>query len=259
MFLVGLALGLALLTAGGQAQTSTAAPTLLRLQQLQPAFAQQLVTLQLVISHRGPEPRVIGGLLQDTVPCPLFKVFNKAGGPPLIERYILTNCITGENVTFNPGEQRSYGVTLPMKLGPGEYTAMLTLRNQPPLYAQATVKVGPGPFVTDLVLPKGAQAGSPLDLRVAYRNVWGSAVTYDLRLCGRGLLIRDERGQTVYDNHAEEQACTTDIRATTVAAGSVHLEAWNKLPALKAGRYTAIFWGVWWGGAVKRFEVKPEE
>lgn len=254
MSLLGLAVGLAVFTGTGQTQTS-AGGTFLGLQQLEPALTGQPTKLQLVISHRGQEARVIGGLLADTVPCPLFKVFNKAGGPPLIERYILANCITGENVTFQRGEQRRYSVTLPMKLAPGEYTAILTLRSQPPLYAQATVRVGPGPFVTDLVLPKGAQAGRPLDLRVAYRNVWGSAVTYDLRLCGQGLLIRDEQGQTVYDNHPEGVACTGDIWATTVAAGGLHLEAWNKLPALKAGRYTAILWGR--DAAVKRFEVKP--
>lgn len=120
---------------------------------------------------------------------------------------------------------------------------------------RATVYVGPGPFVTELVLPNGAKVGKPLDLRVAFRNTSRSAVSADLRLCGQGLLIRDAKGKTVYDNKPEEVACTADLRPTTVAPGAVHLESWGRLPALKAGRYTAILWGS--AVAVKRFEVKP--
>lgn len=125
---------------------------------------------------------------------------------------------------------------------------------QPP-HDRTTVPVGPGSFVTALVLPSGAKAGKPLDLRVAFRNVSRSPIRVDLRLCGQGLLIRDVKGKTVYDNKPEEMACTADLRPTTVAAGAVHLESWGRLPALKAGWYTAILWGS--TVAVKRFEVKP--
>lgn len=251
--LLGLALGLGLLTPGGQAQTPAAPRTTLELQQLEPALAGQPVKLRLLIYHWGKDAQVIGGLRRDYVPCPLFKVFDKAGGAPLIERYLAADCDTGEDVTFKTGERRVYNVTLPLRLTPGAYTAVLTLRSQPPLYARATVNVGPGPFVAELVLPNGARAGTPLDLRVAYRNVWRSAVSRDLRLCGQGLLIRDAKGKTVYDNRPEEVACTADLRPTTVAPGGVHVEPWGRLPALKAGCYTAILWGE----AVKRFEVKP--
>lgn len=250
-----LAAGLTLLTAGGQAQTTTGAPTCLGLQQVEPALAGQPIQVQLVISHQGQEARVIGGLLQDTVPCPLFKVFNQAGGLPLIERYLTADCLTGKNVTFQPGQQRLYPVTLPMKLTPGEYTVRVTLRSQPPLSAQATIHVGPGPFVTDLVLPGGSQAGRPLNIQVTFRNVWSSAVTRDLGLCGWGLLIRDEEGRTVYDSQPEGVACALGSRPTTVAAGGTYVQAWGQRPASKAGRYTAILWGG--GTAVKRFEVKP--
>lgn len=251
--LLGLALGLGLLTAGGQDQKPAAPRTTLELQQLEPALAGQPVKLRLIIYHWGKGEQVIGGLRQEHVPCPLFKVYDKAGGPPLIERYLAADCDTGENVTFKTGEHRVYSVTLPMKLTPGQYTAILTLRSQPPLYGRATVNVGPGPFVAELVLPSGAKAGKALDLRVAFRNVWRSTVSRDLRLCGQGLLIRDAQGKTVYDNRPEEVACTTDLRPTTVAPGGVHVEPWGRLPALKAGWYTAVLWGE----AVKRFEVKP--
>lgn len=125
---------------------------------------------------------------------------------------------------------------------------------QPP-HDRVTVPVGPGSFVTELVLPTGAKAGKPLDLRVAFRNTSRSAVRADLRLCGQGLLIRDAKGKTVYDNTPEEVACTADLRPTTVAPGKTRMESWGRLPALKAGRYTAILWGS--AVAVKRFEVKP--
>jgi hypothetical protein len=253
---LGLPLSLGLLTTDGQAQTSTAPRITLELQQLEPVLAGQPVKLRLVISNSGKGEAVIGGLLGDTVPCPLFKVYDKAGGPPLIERYILANCVAGENVTFNSGERRPYTVTLPMKLTPGQYTAILTLRSQPPLSVRTTVNVGPGPFVAELVLPNGAMAGQPLDLRVAFRNVWRSASSQDLRLCGKGLLIRDDRGTTVYDSKPEDVACIADLEPTRVAAGGIHTEPWGTLPALKAGSYTAILWGLW-SEAVLHFNVEP--
>lgn len=251
--ILGLFLGLELLSAGGLAQTMPAAGTTLNLYQIQPVLAGQPITLRLTISHPGNGEQVIGGLYKDVVPCPLFKVFDKAGGPPLIERYVTANCYTGENVTFKSGEVRQYNVTLPMKLSPGQYTAILTLRSQPPLYGQATVNVGPGPFVTELILPNGAKADQPPDLRVAFRNVWRSAASQDFRLCGQGLLIRDDLGNTVYDNKPEKVACTADLRLTTVAASGIHLETWGTLPALKAGWHTAILWSE----ALARFEVTP--
>ena len=240
----------------GQAQSTPTSRITLDLQQPETVLAGQSVKLQLTISHQGSGETVIGGLLGDTVPCPLFKVYDKAGGPPLIERYILANCVAGENVTFNSGERRTYTVTLPMKLTPGQYTAILTLRSQPPLTVRTMVNVGPGPFVAELVLPTGARAGQPLNLQVAFRNVWRSAASQDLRLCGEGLLIRDDRGNTVYDNKPEGVACIADLEPTTVAAGGIHLEPWDKLPALKAGAYTAILWGVK-SEAVLHFNVEP--
>lgn len=140
----------------------------------------------------------------------------------------------------------------PLALGLALFTA--GAQAQPP-HEQSTVPVGPGALVTQLVLPSGAGAGKPLDLRVAFRNVSRSPIRADLRLCGQGLLIRDAKGKTVYDNKPEEVACTADLRPTTVAPGKTHVESWGRLPSLKAGRYTAILWGS--AVAVKRFEVKP--
>ncbi|WP_102126014.1 hypothetical protein [Deinococcus planocerae] len=249
-----LCLTLGLVTTGGQARTPPEPRTALELQQLEPTLAGQPVKMRLLIYRWGNGAQVVGGLRDDHIPCPLFKVYDKAGGPPIIERYLTANCDVGKNVTFKTGEQRVYAVTLPMKLAPGAYTAILTLRSQPPMYARTIVNIGPGPFVAELVLPSGAKAGKPLDLRVAFRNVWRSTASRDLRLCGQGLLIRDAEGQTVYDNRPEKTACTSDLRPTTVAPGGVHIEPWGPLPALKAGRYTAVLWGE---GAVKRFEVRP--
>lgn len=254
---LALLLAVSLSTTGAQAQPAAINQTTLSLQQREPALAGQPVSLRLLISQRGGGTRVIGGLRAGQLPCPLVKVYDRAGGPPLTERYLTSDCDTGEDMTFTTGQRREYSVTLPMKLMPGEYTAVLTLRSQPPLSARANVQVGPGPFVTELVLPGGARAGQPLVLRVVFRNVWRSAVSQDLRLCGAGLLIRDEQGEAVYDNAPEGQACTADLRPTRVAAGGVHQEAWGRLPALKAGRYTAILWNNLWGAAEKRFEVRP--
>ncbi|GAA5500681.1 hypothetical protein Dxin01_00405 [Deinococcus xinjiangensis] len=230
------------------------AQTYFELRQYENVLSMQPVKLTLHVYNAGKAPVTLGGFLSNSIPCPIFKVFDKEGGPPLIERYVAADCVTGSPMTFNAGQRRAFAVTLPMKLSPGEYTAILTLRTQPAQHVSTTLYVGPGPLVTELVLPSGAKAGRPLDLRVASRNVWRTPVTRDLRLCGAGLLIRDGQGKTVYDNKPEGTGCTTDFWATTVPVGGIHLEPWGKLPALPAGLYTAIMWGV--DNATLHFEVK---
>ncbi|MDO4244514.1 MAG: hypothetical protein Q4C89_00630 [Deinococcus sp.] len=232
--------------------STASAEVSLELQQLD-VLATQQAKLRLIVY--SPNTVTLNGFRGDTVPCPIFKVYDKAGGPPLTQRYLAADCDTGEKVTFRAGKSRVFNVTLPMKLNPGAYTAILTLRTQPPLYATATVNVGPGPFVTELVFSK-AKAGQPLQMQVASRNIWRSTVERDMRLCGAGLLIRNGNGKVVYDNKPEGGACTSDYRPTLVPSGGVHLEPWRgKLPALPAGNYTALMWQV--GESVmKWFTVK---
>ena len=233
--------------------STASAQVSLELQQLQPVLATQQAKLRLIVY--SPNTVTLDGFRGDTVPCPIFKVYDKAGGPPLIQRYLTADCDTGEKVTFQAGKPRVFNVTLPMKLNPGAYTAILTLRTQPPLYATASVNVGPGPFVTELVFSK-AKAGQPLEMQVASRNIWRSAVEWDMRLCGAGLLIRNGNGRVVYDNKPEGGACTSDYRPTLVPSGGVHLEPWwGNLPALPAGNYTALMWQAG-ESAVKWFMVK---
>lgn len=233
--------------------STASAEVSLELQQLQPVLATQQAKLRLIVY--SPNTVTLDGFRGDTVPCPIFKVYDKAGGPPLIERYVTADCDAGEKVTFQAGKSRVFNVTLPMKLNPGAYTAILTLRTQPPLYATASVNVGPGPFVTELVFSK-AKAGQPLDMQVASRNIWRSTVERDMRLCGAGLLIRNGNGRVVYDNKPEGTACTSDYRPTLVPSGGVHLEPWGgNLPALAAGNYTALMWQAG-ESAVKWFTVK---
>lgn len=233
--------------------STASAEVSLELQQLEPVLATQQAKLRLIVY--SPKTVTLDGFRGDSVPCPLFKVFDKAGGPPLIERYLTADCDTGEKTTFQAGKARVFSVTLPMKLNPGQYTAILTLRTQPPLYAKANVNVGPGPFVTELVFSK-AKAGQPLDIQVASRNIWRSAVERDMRLCGAGLLIRNGNGRVVYDSKPEGTACTTDLQPTLVPSGGVHVEPWRgQLPALPAGDYTALMWQAG-ESAVKRFTVK---
>lgn len=230
-----------------------AAQVSLELQQLQPVLATQQAKLRLIVY--SPKTITLDGFRGDTVPCPMFKVYDKAGGPPIIERYLNADCDTGEKTTFQAGKARVFNVTLPMKLSPGQYTAILTLRTQPPLYAKANVYVGPGPFVQELVFSK-AKAGQPLEMQVASRNVWRSAVERDTRLCGAGLLIRNVNGRVVYDNKPEGGACTTDLRLTLVPSGGIHLEPWRgQLPALPAGEYTALMW-LAGESVMQRFTVK---
>ncbi|GGJ89901.1 hypothetical protein GCM10008939_37310 [Deinococcus aquiradiocola] len=157
----------------------------------------------------------------------MFKVYDRAGGLPVTRRSLTADGDTGKHVTFRTGERCGCAVTLPVNLTPGEYTAVLTLRSQPPLSPRATVNVGPGPFTPEPMLPDDARAGQRLDLRVTFRDVWCSAARRDLRLCGQVLLIRDEEGRTVYDNRPEKLACTSDLRLITVASCGVHVERWG--------------------------------
>lgn len=219
---------------------------------------RQPVQLVLEVYNPGKTPATLSRIRKDFVTCPPFKLYAKAGGPPRIERYSTADCDGGETVTIAPGQRRRYRVQLPWRdLVPGAYTAFLEIPvNGKQQSIRADVNIGPGPFVTELVLPNGAKAGQPLDLRVAYRNVWRTTVGRGFDLCGAGLLIRDERGRTVYDSKPEGTGCTTEGRPITlVPPGGTHLEAWGGLPKLRAGRYTALAWG---GElqASKAFEVK---
>jgi hypothetical protein len=91
---LALLLGLGLSAAGGQGRPATTQTTL-DLQQRQPVLAGQPVSLRLQIAQRGNGARVIGGLHAGQVFCPLVKVYDKAGGPPLIERSLTADCDTG--------------------------------------------------------------------------------------------------------------------------------------------------------------------
>lgn len=161
----------------------------------------------------------------------------------------------GDRVTVTPGQNAVYRAQLPFSLQPGEYTAILTVPTEPKAqYARTMLRIGPGPFVAELRLPAQVRAGTPLPLEVAFHNVWRTTQQKDLRLCGHGLLIRNENGRTVYDNRPEHGACTTDLRLSTVSPGGVHVERWSPPPLkLPPGSYTAVLWGFY--NASLRFQV----
>lgn len=100
-------------------------------------------------------------------------------------------------MTFKIGKHCVDNVNLPMKLMPSEYTFILTLCSEPPLTSKATVNVGAGLFVTELVMPHA------------------------------GLLIQKAHDKTVYDNKPEGTACPADLRPALVAADGVPMEPWG--------------------------------
>lgn len=236
--LTALALSLAPV-ASAQVEVSLNMPTA-------PILAGQLPDLTLTVRNTGKAPVTVGNVLKDgRIPCPTFKVFDRAGGAPLTFPGPLTDCIVGERVTLAGGQKAIYNVQLPFSLQPGEYTAIMTVPTAPGVrYARTTLRVGPGPFVAELRAPRKVKAGTPLPLEVAFHNIWRTTQHADLRLCGHGLLIRNENGRTVYDNRPEHGACTTDLRLSTVGPGGVHMERWSPpLPKLLPGSYTAVLWG----------------
>ncbi|MDL2344937.1 hypothetical protein QOL99_12370 [Deinococcus sp. MIMF12] len=227
--------------------TPAAAQVRLTLTQRSPEV-QQPVELTLEVYNSGKTSTTIGRIRRDFVACPPFKLFDKVGGAPRIERYIAADCDVGETVTVPAGQRRRYRVTLPWNdLRPGAYTAFLELPvNGKTRAVPADLRVEPGPFVAELRVPPRVKAGAPLPLTVAFHNVWRTTQQEDLRLCGHGLLIRNGNGRTVYDNRREGVSCIENLVLTAVRPGSVHIEKWVDpvpLTKLPPGRYTAILWG----------------
>ena len=104
---------------------------------------QQPAQLRLEVVNTGKTPAQVGRIRGDYVPCPPFKLYNKAGGPPRIERYYSADCDLGETVTLPAGERRRFRVQLPWRdLPPGAYTAFLELPlNGKPAAIRADLKV----------------------------------------------------------------------------------------------------------------------
>lgn len=222
-----------------------------------PIFAGQYPDLTLTVRNGGKTPVTVGNVLKDgRMPCPTFKVFDRAGGPPLTFPGPLIDCLVGERVTLAAGQKAVYKGQLSIPLQPGEYTVVMTVPTVPKArYVQTTLRVGPGPFVAELRVPTPVRAGAPLPLEVAFHNIWRTTQQKDLRLCRHGLLIRNENGQAVYDNRPEHGACTADLQLSTISPGDVHVEKWfPPLPKLPPGSYTAVLWGEY--NASARFQVR---
>ncbi|GAA5500683.1 hypothetical protein Dxin01_00407 [Deinococcus xinjiangensis] len=118
-----------------------------------PIYAGQYPDLTLKVSNVGREPVTIDNVLLDRnylgrradfIPCPTFKVFNKAGGAPLMTSYIAVDCIQGKRIQITSGQKGVYQAQLPIALKAGEYTAILTVPTWPKAqYVGTTLRVQP--------------------------------------------------------------------------------------------------------------------
>lgn len=223
------------------------------------ALAGQPVRLPVLVANYSSKPLTVGNVLPDgNLPCPMFKVYDKAGGAPRVFDTAATDCVVGQAVTLAPGQKRTFRVTVPFVLTPGEYTAVVTVPTSPkPTPASTTIRIGPGPLVPTLQLPKSLSTGEPVQVRVAFTNVWRSVAKVDLRLCTAGLMIRNQNGRVVFDNRQESLFCADRLNETTIQPGSTYTERLHLGPkplTLPAGQYTAILWGQW--NASATFQVK---
>lgn len=218
----------------------------------------QHIDLKLVVQNAMQKPLTIGNVMKGGwIPCPTFKVFDKAGGAPQKTNYAAVDCVQGEAVQLSSGQKGVYSVQLPLRLEPGEYIAIMTVPTAPkPQYASVNLRVGPGPFVAQLRLARPAMAGQPLALEVVYRNIWRSTASDAVERCRAGLLIRDEQGRTVYEKDTHTP-CLDVVDGLQLKSGGQQVSAFafpKSPPTLPKGQYTAIMWGA--HAATLRFVVK---
>lgn len=225
------------------------------------ALAGQPVRLPVVVANYTRKPLTVGNVLPDgSIPCPMFKVFDKAGGAPQVFNPALANCLVGKSVTLAPGQKRRFQVVVPFLLTPGEYTATMTVPTAPkPTPTSTTIRIGPGPLVPQLRIPKGLKTGQPIPVSVAFTNTWRSKASIDLRLCITGLIIRNQNGRVVFDNMRERGLCADILNETTFQPGQTITQPFfytGQPPlTLPAGQYSAILWGNW--NASANFQVNP--
>ncbi|MFC3860910.1 hypothetical protein ACFOPQ_09060 [Deinococcus antarcticus] len=224
------------------------------------ALAGQNVRLPVVVANYTKKPLAVGNVLPDGgIPCPMFKVFDKAGGAPQIFNPALANCIRGESFTLAPGQKKTFQVDVPFRLTPGEYTAIVTVPTLPnPTPASTTLRIGPGPLIPQLRIPKVLKTGQPIPVSVAFTNTWRSKASIDLRLCITGLIIRNQNGKVVFDNRRERLLCPDILNETPFQPGQTitkPLFYTGQQPLkLPTGQYTAILWGHW--NASTTFQVR---
>lgn len=219
------------------------------------ALAEQPVRLPVTVVNATTRPLTVGNVLPDgSVPCPAFKVFDKAGGAPMMVNPAVMDCVVGKAVTLKPGQRRVFQVVVPFRLRPGEYTAILTVPTLPkPTPARATLRIGPGPFVAGLRFPAVMQANRGIAMDVVFTNVWRSPARDAIDLCHTtGLMVRRADGVVVYNDKA--RGCADVLDEPTLAPGGQSVRR-RPLPPLPAGEYTAILWGKWNTSAA--FVVNP--
>ncbi|GAA5511741.1 hypothetical protein Dcar01_00454 [Deinococcus carri] len=207
-------------------------------------YAGQPADLTLIFRNTGKTPVMLGNVLKDgSMPCLLFRVFDRAGGPPLITDWATANCAVRERVTLASGQKAVYRVQLSLALPPGEYTAIMTVPTEPKAqHVQTTLRVGPGPLVAELRIPLNVKAGA-LPLDIVLHNVWRTPERPPLLSCGVGLLIRNANGRSVYDSRPEHLGCKPEAHLGTVQPGSALVMRWHEEIKLPPGRYTAVMWG----------------
>lgn len=162
------------------------------------------------------------------------------------------------NITIPAGGRHIFTFELPKTLPSEPYQAVTTL-NDVPNGHKATLKtsftVWDAPqVVQQVVMPPVVLAGKPLTVQIATTNLSGKVFSQDLRLCYTTFIIRDRLGRVVYQTPAE-QACTADIRPTTLKTGERPLEGWRIETKLPAGKYQLQHLSSY-GTPLTTFEVK---
>lgn len=215
-------------------------------------FDGQNVKITLLIENPDSRPAVF-----NKATCPAVEI--RASGTQKVLPLPKVGCAERlNNVTIPARGQTLYTLTLPVTLPAGTYRANLTFKdsvNGHKAVLNTFLGVQDTPQVAQwLDLNPIYLSGEAITLKVVTRNVSGKTFSQDLRLCGTDFLIRDRLGKTVYES-PKPQACTGDLRPTTLKPRQQHTKTWAKQVKLSAGRYQVFHWNTF-GSAVGSFEVK---
>lgn len=188
--------------------------------------------------------------------CPETKVTSNWTKKVVQELNVCVQPLT--NITIPAGGRHMFTFELPKPLPFGTYQAVTTL-NDVPNGHKATLKtsftVWDAPqVIQQVVMPPVVLAGQPLMVQIATTNLSSKVFSQDLRLCYTTFIIRDSLGRMVYQT-PNKQACTADIRPTTLKTGERHLEGWRIETKLPAGKYQIQHLS-FYGTPMTTFEVK---
>ncbi len=213
--------------------------------------AGRTLTLTVLLENKGKSAATF-----NTATCPITKVTSDWTRKVVQEIKLCAHPL--RNVTIPAGGKYVWAFDMPKTLPTGPYQATVRLNDsvnghKADLKTAFTVWDAPQ-VIQQVVMPPVVLAGQPLTVQVATTNLSGKVFSQDLRLCPTQFVIFATQRRVVYQTPSG-QACTGDLRPTTLQPDQRHLESWRIGISLKPGKYT-IQHISFYGTPTTSFEVK---